>query len=144
MQIRIALTRAVFFALMSGMVSVAATPQHADDYATHLVRLINQYRQQHHLPPLRPDARLTSLAQAHVLAMAQEQQLSHDGFDTRFKRAHRTRCVENVGWNYPRAEDQLAGWRASADHNENLLNAQVHSVGIAVFQGYVTYFACSA
>lgn len=145
MQIKLTLTLVVCFTLMAEMVSAATThkPERADDYAAHLITLINQYRQRHHLPQLVADARLTSLAQEHVLAMAEQRQLSHDGFDSRIKRANSRRCVENVGWNYPRAETQLAAWRTSPGHNVNLLNTEVNRVGVAVFRGYVTYFACA-
>jgi uncharacterized protein YkwD len=112
-------------------------------FAAHLVRLVNQYRQQHSLPELVADKRLAGLADEHSRDMASKRHLSHDGFDERFDRANRTLCVENVGWNYRHAEGQLDGWRGSPDHNVNLLDAEIRRVGVAVSRRYVTFFACT-
>ena len=38
----------------------------------------------------------------------------------------------------------LAGWRRSADHHRNLLDARVQEVGVASVAGHVTWLACSA
>ena len=145
---RIKLALALLMTLAMGAERVAAeTPKKAElaaGYAAHLVDLVNQYRQRHHLPQLLLDDRLIRLAQEHAVDMANQRRLSHDGFDGRFKRANRELCVENVGWNYRNAKEQLKGWRNSPGHNVNLLNAEVRRVGIAIVQGYVSYFACTA
>ena len=136
----------IFFLAGSGM--LAAEVEKADarttGYTEQLLKLVNQYRQRHDLPQLKPDAHLTNLAQEHNRHMAKHGQLSHDGFDDRFQRAHRGSCVENVGWNYRTAEAQLEAWRGSVSHDVNLLNAEVKRVGIAVHKSYVTFFACAA
>lgn len=115
----------------------------ATGYATHLLDLVNQYRQRHQLPPLVSDARLAALAQEHTHDMARDRRASHAGFSVRFDRANSELCVENVGWNFPHAEGQLDGWRGSPGHNRNLLDSEVTHAGIAVYRGYVTFFACA-
>ena len=139
---------ALFICLISGSGMLAAHVENSDareaGYAVQLHNLVNQYRLRHDLPQLQLDAHLTKLAQEHNWSMAKQGQLSHDGFEGRFQRAHSALCVENVGWNYRTVEAQLEAWRGSAAHDVNLLNADVQRVGIAVFKGYVTFFACTA
>jgi uncharacterized protein YkwD len=115
----------------------------AGGYAQRLADLINQYRQQHGLGPLTLTEDLASIATEHTAQMAGEHRLSHDGFTHRFDRTNARMCVENVGWNYPVAEAQLDGWRASPGHHRNLLEPKVSRMGIAVSRSYVTFFACS-
>jgi uncharacterized protein YkwD len=112
-------------------------------YAQRLADLINQYRQQRGLAPLAVTDDLASIATEHTAQMAAQRHLSHDGFRNRFDRTNARICVENVGWNFPVAEAQLDGWRASPGHHRNLLEPKVARMGIAVSQSYVTFFACS-
>lgn len=51
-------------------------------------------------------------------------------------------CVENVGWNYRSPAAQLEGWRASPDHDRNMLDPRVRKIGIGESKGYVTLLAC--
>jgi uncharacterized protein YkwD len=120
----------------------ARTPA-AAGYAQHLADLINQYRLQHGLAPLKSTDYLASIASEHTAQMADQRRLSHDGFRDRFDRTHARICVENVGWNFPFPEAQLDGWRASPGHHRNLLEPKVTQMGVAVSRAYVTFFACS-
>jgi len=115
----------------------------ATGYAQRLASLINDYRQQHGLSPLRVADDLASIATEHSIRMADQRRLSHDGFRGRFDRTNARVCVENVGWNFPFPEAQLQGWRASPGHHRNLLEPKVARMGLAVAGPYVTYFACS-
>jgi len=115
----------------------------ASAYAQHLARLINEYRSNRGLGPLELVSDLTGLASEHALQMAEERRLSHDGFRDRFDRTRARICVENVGVNFPHAEAQLDGWRASAGHHRNLLEPKVARMGIAISHRFVTFFACS-
>ena len=74
--------------------------------------------------------------------MASQKRLSHDGFQSRLRRAGSPLCVENVAWNYPTAETVLDGWRHSPSHHISLLDPQVLRVGVASSSRYVTFFAC--
>jgi len=115
----------------------------AGAYAQHLARLINEYRSDRGLSPLQLASDLTALASEHALQMAEQRRLSHDGFRDRFDRTRARVCVENVGVNFPHAEAQLDGWRASAGHHRNLLEPKVARMGIAISHSFVTFFACS-
>jgi len=105
--------------------------------------LINEYRSDRGLSPLQLASDLTALASEHALQMAEQRRLSHDGFRDRFDRTRARVCVENVGVNFPHAEAQLDGWRASAGHHRNLLEPKVARMGIAISHSFVTFFACS-
>ncbi|MBK6337842.1 MAG: CAP domain-containing protein [Betaproteobacteria bacterium] len=112
-------------------------------YARHLARLINEYRSRHGLGPLELVPDLTTLASEHSLQMVEQRRLSHDGFRDRFDRTRARVCVENVGMNFPHAEAQLDGWRASPGHHRNLLEPKVARMGVAMSRSFVTFFACS-
>lgn len=112
-------------------------------YAASLLNFINSYRIQHGMPALMPADRLVALAREHSQYMAERGDISHDQFDARYDRSRRLSCVENVGWNYRDPYDQFKGWQNSAGHNAAMLDPKVTLGGIAVFDSYVTFFACS-
>jgi uncharacterized protein YkwD len=112
-------------------------------YARHMAQLINDYRVRNGLAPLVLATDLNALAAEHSSQMAEQRRLSHDGFRGRFDRTSSRVCVENVGVNFPHAEAQLDGWRASPGHHRNLLEPRVAKMGIAQSRSFVTFFACS-
>ena len=106
-----------------------------------LVR-VNGYRASLGLGLLQPDAGLTVIATEHSQRMARRQHIGHDGFDQRFERSRRHRCVETLAADFTRADDLLAAWLASPAHQAQLRVPQVRDVGVASVQGYVTLLAC--
>jgi uncharacterized protein YkwD len=112
-------------------------------YELHLAALINAYRADRGLPPLELTAELNVLASEHSSRMSGYRRLSHDSFRDRFDRTRAGICVENVGVDFPHAEAQLDGWRASPGHHRNLLEPKVARMGIAKSESFVTFFACS-
>lgn len=138
----------VVLVLAGGMASPATANEGAardwgGPYERHLGDLINEYRARHGLAPLQLVPDLNALASEHAGRMAGLHRLSHDGFRDRFDRTHARICVENVGVNFPHAEAQLDGWRASPGHHRNLLEPKVARMGIARANAYVAFFACS-
>jgi uncharacterized protein YkwD len=113
-----------------------------DAYVVQLGKLINDYRAEHNVPPLAPDASLSELAHEHAARMAQDKRLSHYGFEERFAKAGSPRCVENVGWNQRTPEAEFAGWRDSPTHASNLLDPGIARMGIGIQDRYVAFFAC--
>jgi uncharacterized protein YkwD len=111
-------------------------------YAAELASLVNDYRASKHVAVLKIDPTLSQLAREHSADMVRAKRLSHDDFKTRFRRSGYGMCVENVGWNYPTAADQLKAWQRSPGHDRNMLDARVAHVGIGVAGDYVTYIAC--
>lgn len=133
-------------AWLAGTASAQATDSSAADaaLAAQVLDAVNRYREGQQLPALQPSATLAALATEHSSHMAQLRRLSHAGFNTRFERARRTTCVENLAAGFSRAEPMIAGWRQSPDHHRNLLDARVQDVGVASVAGHVTWLACSA
>ncbi|OGA97853.1 MAG: hypothetical protein A3E25_06005 [Burkholderiales bacterium RIFCSPHIGHO2_12_FULL_69_20] len=114
------------------------------DFAQQVLEAVNHHRLQQRLAPWQADPTLSEIAAGHSQAMARLGALSHAGFQTRFERAQRRVCVENLAARYRQADRLVAGWQASPGHGENLLDARVQQVGVASVGGYVTLLACSA
>jgi uncharacterized protein YkwD len=101
--------------------------------------LINAYRKEKGLKPLKLNASLTEAAKAHSRDLAKWDRISHYGSDgsnpwDRVKRAGYNAKVaaENVGTGQASIEEVMKGWQASPGHNKNLLLADVEHMGIAL------------
>ena len=115
----------------------------AGQYEEELLVLINRYRSARKLKPLASSQMYNNLAREHSQAMQEQQSLSHDGFDDRFRRAGSRSCVENVGWNHATPQSQFNGWKKSPGHNRNMLSRKINGAGINKTGPYVTFFACN-
>jgi uncharacterized protein YkwD len=135
----------VFAGLAASASCARGSPATGDTgaYVAHLASLINEYRARNGMAPLELAPDLNMLAAEHAVQMVADRRLSHDGFRDRFDRTRARICVENVGFNFPHAEAQLDGWRASPGHHRNLLEPKIARMGIARHQSFVAFFACS-
>ena len=122
--------------------SLMALPALAGSFEQELLVQINNYRETKGLKPLSGSLELDKLAREHSLAMKKADNLSHDGFKERFKKAKARACVENVGWNHQDPTSQFQGWKDSSGHNKNMLNMDISKAGINKTGSYVTFFAC--
>jgi len=100
-------------------------------------RMLNAYRANHGLTPVRPDPRLMGMAQRQADAMAAANTLSHDAagsFGTRVEATglDSARVVENIGGGYFSTEEAFAGWQQSPSHNANMLMKEATRYGIAL------------
>ena len=109
--------------------------------------LINAYRKQKGLKPLKLNSALTEAAKAHSRDLAKWDRISHYGSDgsnpwDRVKRAGYNAKVaaENVGTGQASLAEVIKGWQASPGHNKNLLLADVEHMGIALVQDPRTEF----
>jgi uncharacterized protein YkwD len=109
--------------------------------------LINAYRKEKGLKPLKLNAALTEAAKAHSRDLAKWDRISHYGSDgsnpwDRVKRAGYNAKVaaENVGTGQASMDEVLKGWQLSPGHNKNLLLADVEHMGIALVQDPRTEF----
>jgi uncharacterized protein YkwD len=140
--------RFILFPLIIGVL-LAVSPPHGfagsplSSYEERLFMHINQFRTANGLNALVMDKHLTKLAERHSVNMEEKNVLSHERFNERFRQSGRCLCVENVGWNYRTPEDQFRAWKASREHNKNLLNKKITHTGIARVGTYVTFFACT-
>jgi uncharacterized protein YkwD len=138
----VAATLALTFALAcaSGPAVAASAPD--ERYADRLGELVNHYREQQGKPSLVVDRKLAALAREHSAAMAKAGRLTHDDFQSRFRRSGYAMCVENVGWNYPTSQAQFHAWQRSPGHDRNLLDGRVQHMGIGAASDYVTFIGC--
>jgi uncharacterized protein YkwD len=118
----------------------ALNPERARD-------LVNQYRHEKGLKPLRLSAELTSAAKEHSRDLAKWDRISHYGSDgsnpwDRVKRAgYRARlAAENVGTGQVSFDEVLRGWKESPGHNKNLLLGDAQEMGLALVQDPKTEF----
>ena len=109
--------------------------------------LINGYRKQNGLKPLRLNAALTEAAKAHARDLAKWDRISHFGSDgsnpwDRVKRSgfNAKVAAENVGTGQSNIAEVLKGWQTSPGHNKNLLLADADQMGIALVQDPKTEF----
>jgi uncharacterized protein YkwD len=109
--------------------------------------LINAYRKEHGLKPLKLNVALTEAAKSHSRDLAKWDRISHYGSDgsNPWDRVKRTGynarlAAENVGTGQVTLEEVFKGWRESPGHNKNLLLAGAEHMGIALVQDPKTEF----
>ena len=109
--------------------------------------LINAYRKQNGLKPLKLSAALTEAAKNHSRDLAKWDRISHYGSDgsnpwDRVKRAgyNAKLTAENVGTGQITIDEVMKGWQTSPGHNKNLLLADASDMGIALVQDNKTEF----
>lgn len=109
--------------------------------------LVNAYRAEKGLKPLKINTELTNAAKAHSRDLAKWDRISHFGSDgsnpwDRVKRAgyNAKLAAENVGTGQVTFEEVLKGWKDSPGHNKNLLLADAEHMGIALVQEPKTEF----
>jgi uncharacterized protein YkwD len=97
---------------------------------------LNAYRAANGLNPLRLDPALTVMAERQAQAMAKSGTVSHnvDGSLSARLAANGINAPigENLGAGYMSFDEVLAGWRASAGHNANLLMSGATRFGVAI------------
>jgi len=109
--------------------------------------LINQYRAENGLKPLRLNASLTAAAKEHSRDLAKWDRISHYGSDgsNPWDRVKRTGykpklAAENVGTGQASFDEVLKGWKESPGHNKNLLLTDGREMGLALVQDPKTEF----
>jgi uncharacterized protein YkwD len=109
--------------------------------------LINSYRAQKGLKPVRLNAKLSAAAMKHSLDLSKSDRISHygsdgsDSWDRVMKTGYRARVTaENVGTGQASISEVFRGWQNSRDHNANLLLPDAEEMGIAVVNNPKTQF----
>ncbi|AWN41459.1 CAP domain-containing protein [Methylobacterium durans] len=97
---------------------------------------ISRYRALHGLSPVTVDAGLVKAASYQATANARAGRLSHDlggTFTSRMSQAGlgRAHAAENLSAGSETFEDVFARWKASPEHNRNMLIPQIRRIGIA-------------
>ena len=112
------------------------------DFAQQVLALINAQRTPLGLPAWQLDPALSAIASEHSRVLAAQGRLSHDGFNERFARANRDRCVENLAAGLLRPAALVAAWQVSPAHRQNLFAPAPRYAGVGQFNGYVALMAC--
>jgi uncharacterized protein YkwD len=106
-----------------------------------VLALVNAERATAGCAPLTADDRLAAVARAHSADMRDRHFFSHtnpDGLDP-FARARAAGIdyarAENIAYGQPDAAAVMAAWMNSAGHRQNILNCQLHTLGVGVAQG---------
>ena len=109
--------------------------------------MINQYRAEHGLKPVKLSAELTAAAKVHARDLSKWDRISHYGSDgsnpwDRVKRAgfKAQLAAENVGTGQIDFGEVMKGWKESPGHNKNLLLPDADYMGIALVQEPKTEF----
>ena len=109
--------------------------------------LINAYRKENGLKPLKLNTALTEAAKNHSRDLAKWDRISHFGSDgsnpwDRVKRAgyNAKLAAENVGTGQVSIDEVMKGWQTSPGHNKNLLLSDASDMGIALVQDNKTEF----
>ena len=109
--------------------------------------LVNVFRRQNGLRPLKLQPALTEAARAHARDLAKWDRISHFGSDgsnpwDRVKRAgyNARLAAENVGTGQVTIDEVMKGWEASPGHKKNLLLPEAEHMGIALVQDPKTEF----
>lgn len=109
--------------------------------------IINTYRKEKGLKPLKLSPELTEAAKAHARDLAKWDRISHYGSDgsnpwDRVKRTgYKARLTaENVGTGQIDFSEVMKGWKDSPGHNKNLLMSDADHMGIALVQDPKTEF----
>jgi len=102
-------------------------------------KLVNTYRAQKGLKPLKLNAKLSEAARRHSEDLAKSDRISHFGSDgsDALERVRKTGygarlTAENVGTGQRSLDEVLQGWQKSRDHNANLLLGDAEEMGIAM------------
>jgi uncharacterized protein YkwD len=103
--------------------------------------LVNAYRKEKGLKPLKLNIELSNAAKAHSKDLAKWDRISHYGSDgsnpwDRVKRSgyNARLAAENVGTGQGNIEEVFKGWQESPGHNKNLLLSDAEHMGIALVQ----------
>jgi uncharacterized protein YkwD len=122
---------------------LVATPALASDITrASVVAAMNEYRAEHHLPPLREDLRLDAAANDRMRDMEDQGYWAHEspngrspftwlaphGYDFHY-------AGENLASGFETTELLVAGWMESPGHRDNILSPHFEDCGIAIIDG---------
>lgn len=110
-------------------------------------KIVNSYRSQKGLKPLKLNPKLNEAARRHSEDLAKSDRISHFGSDgsdawERVRKAGYGARVtaENVGTGQNSVDEVVRGWQKSRDHNANLLLSDAEEMGIAMVYKPETQF----
>lgn len=114
-----------------------------DSYADDVAALVNEYRQQQGIEPLKVVPALQENAQTRAVEISEE--FSHtrpDGtlcFTAISSSISYYACAENIAYGETTPEAVINQWKKSDGHNKNMLNSNYTHIGVGVYEsgGYI-------
>ena len=114
-----------------------------DSYADDVAALVNEYRQQQGIEPLKVIPALQENAQTRAVEISEE--FSHtrpDGtlcFTAISSSVSYYACAENIAYGETTPEAVINQWKKSDGHNKNMLNSEYTHIGVGVYEsgGYI-------
>ena len=130
------------FALPIFLFSLGGNSQQTKNHnfsAATIIQATNNVRRQHQLPNVRFDPKLQAVAKARAEDIIDSHSFDHYIPDSRTpwewleaKHYIYDFAAENLAINYSTTETLLAAWMKSSSHRQNILDARVQEIGVAV------------
>jgi uncharacterized protein YkwD len=128
------------------LLALVALPAFASDITrASVVAAMNEYRAQHHLPPVREDARLDAAAEDRMRDMEDLGYWAHQSPDGRSPFVWMQPngypmhfAGENLANGFETTELLVTGWMESPGHRANILSPNFEDCGIAIIDGLTT------
>jgi uncharacterized protein YkwD len=115
----------------------SATPANASAEQTQALNLINNFRAENGLPPVRLNEKLNAAAQDYSAQMQQDGHFDHTGLDgSQFQDRIKAQGynmgsgTENIAKGQQSVEEAVQSWIDSAGHRANLLNPSITEIGL--------------
>ncbi len=138
--------KTIYFCALLALAACAAPPQVSRSQMSLIEtpqvsvgQVLNQMRAQNGLAPMRRNATLDRIAQAHAAEMVATGNFSHQGRDGRgsWQRAqaagYNPRLVaENIAWGPFETGEVLQLWQGRADHRSNQMHPRAKEFGLGV------------
>lgn len=115
-----------------------------DSYADDVAALVNEYRQQQGIEPLKVIPLLQENAQTRAVEISEE--FSHtrpDGtmcFTAISSSLSYYACAENIAYGETTPEAVINQWKKSDGHNKNMLNSEYTHIGVGVYESNYTVY----
>ncbi|MCM3702513.1 CAP domain-containing protein [Paenibacillus macerans] len=121
----------------------AGTTTDKSQFATQVIKLVNQERAKQGLKPLTGDSALNNMALAKAKDMSQNNYFSHTSptygspFDmmTKFGIKY-SYAGENIAMGQKTPQEVVNAWMNSEGHRANILNANYNLIGVGYYNGY--------
>lgn len=138
----------ILFLSQSGFKSIDASHVSAQGITPEMIlRYVNEYRAQKHLPPLTMNVKISAEAAHHSIAMAKKSiPFGHSSFNTRIQHINHEikdykAGAENVAYYKTNAKKLVEAWISSPGHRRNILgNYNLTGIGIAYGKNGWAYY----
>ncbi|RRJ64489.1 hypothetical protein EHV15_17345 [Paenibacillus oralis] len=121
----------------------AGTTTDKSQFATQVIKLVNQERAKQGLKPLTGDSALNNMALAKAKDMSQNNYFSHTSptygspFDMMKKFGIKySYAGENIAMGQKTPQEVVKAWMNSEGHRANILNANYNLIGVGYYNGY--------